>query len=315
MKIIKIRLGGNCNKNCSFCHSKKTDNYEFNPKLIPFIKYNHYEKINYGGGEPLMYWQHIKKFINIFPKLKHHVVTNGTLFNEEMLEYTKNYRFRIGLSLNEFTKLNQHTIKLLSEVPELGYGICYSGNKTLDELDKMMDDMNKLLNKQVYACYNLMHSIYDDSIKYTDQQIKEYLDGIEFRINNFLNDYIHDIPNRYENLVLHIVDNNRNKIPGCSNRGFTSVSLDGRFMECTYNLSYTKTIEDDIPYPVYNKEECFNCNLKRRCISCSKSINNDECYIYNELDKILSKYLNKYNLDRDVLYNNLVTKGRLNINE
>ena len=79
-------------------------------------------------------------------------------------------------------------------------------------------------------------------------------------------------------------------------------------MDCTYNLSYTKSIEDDIPYPKYNKDECYNCALKRRCISCSKSINNDECYIYNRIHDIMIACLKEYNLDQDTLYWSLIRK-------
>ena len=218
MKIIKIRLGGKCNQNCSFCHSNKDDHYEFNPKLLPFIKYNHYEKINYGGGEPLLYWKYIKLLIDSFPTLKHHVVTNGSLFNEEMLEYAKKYRFRIGLSLNEFTNLSSDTIKLLSEVPELGYGICYSGNKTLDELDQMIDDMNSKLHRDVHSGYNLMHTIYSSSTPYTKEQIDSYISGTEVRIKSFLNDYSNNKPNRYDNMVLLILANMRKKVPGCNEK-------------------------------------------------------------------------------------------------
>ena len=309
MKTIKIRLGGSCNQNCSFCHSNKNDQYKFNHKLIPFIKYNHYNKINYGGGEPLLYWSCIKFFIDTFPNLKHHIVTNGSLFNKEMLEYTTKYDLRIGVSINDFTSISDETALLLSQVQQLGYAVIYSGDKTLDQLDALIDKMNDRLNKKVYPLYNLMHTTCNNSEAYTKEQITNYIDGIDSRVRDCVNSLFKFRTNsRYNMMTYLLIRELSNRVPGCSNYNFTTVSLDGRYMECSYDGSYTHTIEQELSYPRYNSKECYNCNLKGRCTSCVKSINKDECYIYNKIDQNLDLVLKEYNLDRETLYNTLSRK-------
>lgn len=309
-KILKLRLGGKCNQHCSFCHSNKNDSYELNPKLIPFIKYNHFDKINYGGGEPLIYWDTIKYFINKFPNMYHHIVTNGSLFNEEMLEYTFKYDLRIGLSLNDFTNLSAKAASLLSKVSKFGYGIVYTGEKTLDEIDSQMDEMNSILNKKVYSSYNLMHTTNTNTMSYTKEQADKYIDDLTTRIQSSLYSYVNGNKfNRY-NIVtrMNIQNTFANAIPGCLSTNFVSVSLDGRFMECSYDGSYTdKTVDQYwIKYPKYNYSSCYTCPLKGKCKTCYKNKNDMECYIYNKIYNNILTSLTKFKIKDTVeLYRNL----------
>ena len=312
IKIIKIRLGGACNQNCSFCHSNKSDNYIFNPKLIPFIKYNHFNKINYGGGEPLMYWKYMKFFIDTFPYLRHHAVTNGSLFNKEMLDYTQKYNFRIGLSLNEFTNIDQNVIKILSKVPEIGYGIVYTGDKTLDELDYMMDCMNDKLHKRIYGTYHMMHTNCNNGKVYTQQQKDEYIFGMTKRIRQCIEDTLNGKFSRYSVVTSIAIQDTNKKLPGCCHDYFVPVSLDGRIMECPYDGSYMCSIEEELSYPKYNKDTCYSCNLKGKCRVCYKSINNDECYMLNGVNNGLEQALKDYNINRTTLFNLFKERRALN---
>ena len=310
IQIIKIRLGGGCNQNCSFCHSSKDDKYSFNPKLIPFIKYNHYDKINYGGGEPLLYWNYIKFFIDTFPLLKHHVVTNGSLFNEEMLEYTLKYNFRVAISLNEFTNISSKVLTLLSKVPSFGYGIVYTGAKTLDEIDAMIDEMNDKLHRDVHTGYNIMHTTNSNSTSYTKFQMDSFIKGIDYRIRSCIQDTLNNKDSRYDALTMWYISRTKfGRIPGCCHYKFTSVSLDGRLMECPYDKSYFGTIEDDLMYPKYNTSNCYTCDLKNRCESCYKSKNSDECYILTHIYRNFNQALMDYNITRHNLYNTLLERS------
>lgn len=309
MKVIKIRLGGQCNQNCSFCHSNKDDDYVFNPKLIPFIKYNHFNKINYGGGEPLVYWDTIKFFMNSFPKLKHHIVTNGSLFNEEMLEYTQKYDLRIGVSLNDYTNIDKHTLSLLSKVEQLGYGIVYTGDKTLDEIDDEVDRMNSILNRNIYPNYNLMHTTCNNTKTYTSKQIQYFIDAVDIRIRSCLDCLKTGKPNKYTLFTFLLVRNLSNKkLPGCNNAKFSCVSLDGRYMSCPYDGSYLQSIDIELTRPRYNFNKCYSCNLKGKCNSCYKNTTDNECYILNRLYDNINQCLVDYHIENiDTL------KDRLNL--
>ena len=77
--IINLMLGTACNRNCSYCmqprqgSNGKVDIDSFLDKLIPYLK-AHYpnglQTIEYWGGEPLLYFEYIKKIQAAFKQME-----------------------------------------------------------------------------------------------------------------------------------------------------------------------------------------------------------------------------------------------------
>ena len=139
---------------------------------------------------------------------------------------------------------------------------------------------------------------------YTDEMKKHYIDNMKERLKDTLYSKKIGYPTKWscmsQDLHTFLVGN---RIQGCNTYNHTTISLDGRFMPCSYIAEYGATIEDLYNYdmPKLKSEKCYDCNLVYKCHSCYKTLNNDQCEIYNELYSYVEKICNEYNLDIDKL--------------
>ena len=306
MPSLKIRLGSKCNQNCKFCHSNKGDEYEFNPKLIPFIKYNDISSVTFSGGEPLMYWDTIKYIINEIPNLNFTMVSNGSLFNQETLDYCNKYRITFAVSLNEYTNITDDTWKLIGKVPRLMTAKLYDGTKTLPELDKYVKKFQIKTGRPIKTYwYNLMHTTKNNpNIRYTKEAKEHYISEMKIRLKDALYSLVINEETQWSCLLGYLRKFLLSRhIQGCNNYDHMTVSLDGRFMDCSYISEYGIDIDDLYNYtlPKLNKDSCVNCQLVNRCHVCYKTLNNDQCEIYNELYSYILELCKEYNLDIDNL--------------
>ncbi|CAB4122435.1 4Fe4S-binding SPASM domain [uncultured Caudovirales phage] len=98
--MLNIFIGFACNLNCSYCLQAGEEDRTGSPRLridlflervVPIIKAQKIKKIAYWGGEPLLYWKHIKKIHDAllnegleFDFIK--ITTNGTLLDQEHVD-------------------------------------------------------------------------------------------------------------------------------------------------------------------------------------------------------------------------------------
>ena len=301
-KRLKIRLGGRCNQSCSFCHSNDSDDYEFNPEVLPFIKYNNFSRIRYSGGEPLLYWDEIMRIVDYLPDtVDHSIVTNGSLFNERIFNDCINHDISISISINQFTNLSDEACYYLSKLPHLGTATLYSGDLSFDEIDNQRKYIEDKIGRHITNFYNMMHTIRYTDKSYSSKEMSEYLNGMEYRLDKALE----DLPRVSDHTIFLYTFMTLFKPSsyGCSNPEQLTISLDGRIMDCSYNLSYNGLTINDYNklHPTLHKSKCYSCNLFGRCKSCYISVNDDECYLYNKLYDMLIIKLDKLNLSYDNL--------------
>lgn len=116
MAKLNLFLGDKCNFSCSYClQSFKEDDYlkdlnvdteQLVQQLSIEVKERTINKIAYWGGEPLLYFKLIKE---IHEKFKSHgvyfrdarILTNGSLFTEEIVEYFNANNIYVGISIHE----------------------------------------------------------------------------------------------------------------------------------------------------------------------------------------------------------------------
>ena len=109
-KKLKISLGLSCNYECSYCSQRFVPNADStNPDDVqPFLDgldswiKEPPEKIEFWGGEPLVYWKTLKplaeKLREKYPNSQFSMITNGSLLDEEKNEWIDKMNFFIGLS-------------------------------------------------------------------------------------------------------------------------------------------------------------------------------------------------------------------------
>lgn len=110
-KVIKILLGDACNYQCEYCrqgeHGKKLP---YNRRKISNLLHalndaldlSDLQRVEYWGGEPLLYWKEIKELTSFFNFINEdiykHITTNGSLFTEEIVDYICETPFLVKLS-------------------------------------------------------------------------------------------------------------------------------------------------------------------------------------------------------------------------
>lgn len=109
IRVLKISLGLSCNYECSYCSqrfvphaasSNPDDVQNFIDKIVAAGITP--ERIEFWGGEPLVYWKTLKplaeKLRELFPSASFGMVTNGSLLDSEKNEWIDRMGFGIGLS-------------------------------------------------------------------------------------------------------------------------------------------------------------------------------------------------------------------------
>lgn len=110
-KVLKVLLGDACNYRCQYCRQdhhgakelfNKRKMEHFTNMLSDNLDLSNLERIEYWGGEPLLYWDEIEHVIEWSKALKQpiyqHITTNGSLFNEQIVNTIKSHDFLLKLS-------------------------------------------------------------------------------------------------------------------------------------------------------------------------------------------------------------------------
>ena len=108
-RILKIQLGLGCNYTCSYCSqggqkptlTSNKDAERFIDQLDSWL-HEHPAKIEFWGGEPMLYWQKLAYLVPAlkarFPDAAMSVVTNGTLLTMEKAEWLYRHGFTVAVS-------------------------------------------------------------------------------------------------------------------------------------------------------------------------------------------------------------------------
>jgi uncharacterized protein len=116
LKTIKIQLGLSCNFECDYCnqrfvpHADSTNPDDVKPFVDGMEKWYHGGDDGFGagthfefwGGEPLVYWKTLKPLgealLEKYPNATKSIITNGSLFDKEKIDWLQKYDFWIGIS-------------------------------------------------------------------------------------------------------------------------------------------------------------------------------------------------------------------------
>lgn len=109
-RVLKIQLGLGCNYSCAYCSQggqkeEKTstaDARTFLDSLDQWLHGQPPEKIEFWGGEPLLYWRKIETLApalrSRFPDTRMSMVTNGTLLTVERAKWLHGLGFTLAVS-------------------------------------------------------------------------------------------------------------------------------------------------------------------------------------------------------------------------
>jgi uncharacterized protein len=116
LKTVKIQLGLSCNFECEYCSQRFVPHADStNPNDVdPFVSNMHtwFEggedglgggaHFEFWGGEPFVYWKTMKPLVEAiiakYPHATKSVITNGSLLDQEKIDWLEKYDFFVGIS-------------------------------------------------------------------------------------------------------------------------------------------------------------------------------------------------------------------------
>lgn len=316
---LLIKLGGECNIQCPHCHCN-SEEYRFNNDLIRWIKKQpHLERIVFNGGEPLLYFETMKKIVSeLGNEYSYSLVSNGTLLTEEITNWLCENRIQYCVS---FDGVKGHTNRDYSKpirwdyINKLNKVNLSSYNSLNNDIFTLQEDISQIkggykvrsLPPFDFVNLNFIHEVETaKNASKTMDDVKEYLKAyshfielqiLKFKIGCNGNDMF---------ALRHAVNKwltKKNYTWGvqCSNQNKLTVTLDGRFLRCPYTPSYYGTIYSG--YEIEKAEgqiptKCKRCEIYEYCRNtCVENKTAHECYIAKKMHKFLKMMEEKHSLD------------------
>ncbi|MFN4309869.1 MAG: radical SAM protein [Ferrovibrio sp.] len=109
-RVLKIQLGLKCNYACQYCNqAAQPQDLQGDPRdvaafldLLPQWLAGEPRRIEFWGGEPFAYWKTLKPLAEAlrerFPQASFGLVSNGSLLDEEKIDWLDRLNFGIGIS-------------------------------------------------------------------------------------------------------------------------------------------------------------------------------------------------------------------------
>lgn len=291
-----IYLGSKCNTNCAYCFAKSgRKDVDISEDFLRDLSAKDSLYLKFGGGEPLLYMDKIKRFIEACPQAETCVATNGLLIPQYIDFLNANNVFVHiswdgARSLRRDDGLTKAVQKLKRWTASATLG---RGNADLFELIKEADKKGEELGFFVPLFVHLARA--------TNEQNKEYaitLEEAEIFVNQFKSivywfmlEYqrFGRINQRYYPFFLFLEEwSNKNLVFGetlCNNHAWQKVDCEGNRYPCLYVSC--DSLKDDwlekqqsmIP------NECKTCKVYSYCGGgCLMSKNREvECMIYQDI--------------------------------
>jgi MoaA/NifB/PqqE/SkfB family radical SAM enzyme len=209
-RILELELSNICNLQCIMCSGRVSSSIRKHREKLPpiispyddaFVKQleefiPHLKKICFYGGEPFLidiYYKILNLVIKINPAIRVYAVTNGTVFNQKIVDLLQSVRFNLLVSIDSLK-------------PELFSQIRIGAN--LDEVLENFKKFQKLTNGNTSISHTPMRLNWDetpDIIKFCNQHNARvnlsYVDKpANFALWSFTPEKLDEVYNFYKNV-------------------------------------------------------------------------------------------------------------------
>lgn len=322
-KTLVLKLGGQCNLNCKYCHCKRVS-FEFNKDIFPYIEREGFDTIVFSGGEPLLYWKYIKLTLETLGKEKtYKIVTNATLLTQEIVEYFNKYNVHVGISYDGDNK--SRDFKYLPKF-FLAKGlknkslVTLFSNDNCDNIDLLQYQTQRIKEKYSFSketsyWFNFVHQTkLANNNKVTRELAKKYCQTLARELEL---DFIKFFRRKYNIsdcgvLILTFnkwIRKSKDRGVKCCRESVIPMTIDGKFLLCPYDEQYVGDIYTGIDWnkvESYIPDRCKGCQLWESCMNtCIANITENECYISKVIYKHFYKLMDKYGVDYNFMENRI----------
>lgn len=301
---LSIYLGSKCNLNCKYCHriADTTEKSVVSDKLINYIKSISNDKltIRFMGGEPTLYFDSIKQIVDLTPKAKFSICTNGKDLYK-YIDYFREHKFNLCISYDANDECNLRgydPFTSLINYPFISVSTTiYHGNTDLKKIIKKLNKKELIIGKRLTLFPHIIHNTgeYNKQYALTKEDAISYITQFKEIVTSYMNDYFkYGIINiRYRAMFYQLFQRYNFKFKQGESYcvGYDSVKCDlnGNFYDCLYirddKLSETNYVEAQYELIKSRFPNCLKCSVYDMCGgACIKSKDHGiECLIYNSL--------------------------------
>ena len=320
LKRLLLKLGTACNLGCPHCHQVQK-NFTEHPGLIDWIKDQGFKRITFSGGEPLMYFDTIKRIMETLGKDVHYrMMSNGTLLTKEIAEFFKQYNVTYCVSYDgkcggrDLTvPIQWHNLKYLGK---RGTGICTIFSDPDFNFREFAKDVGSIMAEHgidwwTYPDFlkvNWLHQTKDaPSEEFTQEVADRYIKQAKQQLDKVFYCFsIGELEGRVvENLIRKWYPRPRIKHgTACCNDLITNLNLDGTIMKCPYGTDVIGTIDNPPTNDVFDSfipEKCKSCEFWEVCrCECVASVTGLDCYVNRTMIPYVRELIKKYDVEDKV---------------
>ena len=321
-KRLLIKLGTLCNLNCPHCHQVQKS-FKEHPRLLEWIKEEGFNRITFSGGEPLMYFDIIKRYMEYLGQDVHYrMMSKGTLLTKEIAEFFNKFE-KVSYSVSYDGKCGGRDLEVPIQWGNLkhfnrGFGLCTIFSKPDFSYREFAKDV-----KNVFETNDLKHSVDHEFFKinwihqtkdapnedFTQEVADEYIKQTTRQLDHAL--YCYSIGELDETIVLNLFGRWYDKPKfhhgtKCCNEKLVCVNLDGTMMRCPYGgkEEIIGTIDNppsDEIYDSFIPERCKTCEHWEICrCECVASVTALDCYVNRTMIPIVRDLIKKYELNEKI---------------
>ena len=310
---VTVYLGSRCNLNCRYCHREAEANEPMvSEKFLDELSMMEDLTIKFMGGEPTLYMDTIKKFVDRLPHAKFAVTTNGVLLDDH-IDYFRKHKFFICLSydgagsemrgFDPFTKLINYPWLHVSCV-------LYHGNTDLGKIYNDFAQKEDVVGRNLAFYPHIMHvtNSINDEYKLTKADFDSIIEQTQMIMVEFLQHYLATgkVLRRYYPYYSHLAErrlaNYEYGETFCVNKNVLKMDVSGNSFSCQYIRDEKLTDElSDMQKLIDRKSPaCRTCEVYGMCGgACIKSAEHHlECYYYK---KLFGWFMSWYEANKEVL--------------
>ena len=189
---ISILFGTRCNLNCKYCFEKAwvKQDYEVNIVVVDYLnkKYRGFSPnsiaIRFNGGEPLLYWDSIKYFLELLqnPSFDKIIITNGTLLTKDIVDDLNKFNVEVHISHDGKTTKKDRGIDvfetkldLIKQINRFGISSVVTKDNSIEDIEQYM---LKVFGYKVNISFNSFKKNDLNESYISNEDIPKFIDGV-----------------------------------------------------------------------------------------------------------------------------------------
>ena len=298
LSAVFILLGPACNMTCRHCSQTPIKNTfclqpdsELPEKVIQFlkkwlkVKSDSFSRIYFWGGEPLLYWETIKRYIllfesrSIFPR-QYRIFSNGLLLTKEIADFCNRHNVLFTMSYDAPNPLavrnavpSQQNIDALLECKKRSVNFVF--NALNDDPVRAFSMLEEIFPETIVdmGLINVLSDIPKDIYTFWEGQIEQAIDALADdviagndpygnRYNFFVEKFVSDDLFRREYFTT-------SPFPPCAPGAISlSFKFDGNIVRCHNDSRVISSIDDSCEEMLEKHRMVWEDLIPRKCFSC-----------------------------------------------